>query len=338
MDPGRDAIPHTADDVAILTAVDGMAANKITLIHIHSSGVVNEEFEAWKWLAARTPHGDAVLINADGTVPGGILLADLIEDRVLGVAEVCTPLTLAAQPMSFTPWIRNLSPAEYADLVLPLAGPVSFTFDLCVPAGTPDGVYTFEVCALCGGLSRMCAVETIRVQSALQVKVDIHPASCPNPLSVSSPGVIPVALLGAMEFPVAEIDPSSVRLQGVPALHHGLNDVAAPYEGEPCGCTTAGADGLVDLVLQFPTADVLAALGPVGDEVRLTITGRTADGIPIAGADCVVVRAPGELGCVRRRSAHQDGALHLHEAERLEAQQVDSRCQRLPAFALAVPA
>ena len=68
----------------------------------------------------------------------------------------------------------------------------------------------------------------IPVERVIEVPVDIKPQSCPNPLNVGKKGVLPVAVLGNDDFDVTDIDPSSVRLAGVPPLRSSLEDVATP--------------------------------------------------------------------------------------------------------------
>lgn len=111
--------------------------------------------------------------------------------------------------------------------------------------------------------------------------IDIKPASCPNPLNVDSGGVLPVAILGTEDFDVNEVDPATVELEGVPPLRWALEDVAAPYTGEPScddeyACTTDGPDGFMDLTLKFHKKSVIAAIGDVsdGDVTCLTLTGK----------------------------------------------------------------
>jgi probable HAF family extracellular repeat protein len=132
---------------------------------------------------------------------------------------------------------------------------------------------------------------------ALSVLVDVKPQSCPNPLNVDSGGVLPVAIVGTAGFDVTSVDPSSVRLQGVPALRWTLEDVTTPFTGtliNAYSCTTAGPDGFMDLVFQFDKGHVEAALGPVanGQVLLLTLTGNLSaqsGGTAIKGQDIVVV-------------------------------------------------
>jgi hypothetical protein len=134
--------------------------------------------------------------------------------------------------------------------------------------------------------------------------LDIKPRSCPNPLNVKvfqklpknaklkKGGVLPVAVLGTAEFDVADIDVSTLFLEGVGPLRHSYEDVTTPVEnGEECECTTAGSDGYRDLTLKFEKSEIVAALGSVshGDVIPLTLTGELLDGTPFEAADCVSI-------------------------------------------------
>lgn len=130
--------------------------------------------------------------------------------------------------------------------------------------------------------------------AAVQVPVDIKPGSCPNPLNVTSKGVLPVAILGTEEFDVLDI--VSAALGDIAPVKISYEDVGTPFEGELCDCHEAGPDGLLDLVLHFDTQEIVAALGPVsdGDELVLTLTGEDVDGTAIEGSDCIRVIKKGK--------------------------------------------
>ncbi len=133
--------------------------------------------------------------------------------------------------------------------------------------------------------------------SALHVFVDIKPQSCPNPINVGANGTLAVAILGTATFDVTSVDPSSVKLLGVPPLRFALEDVATPFTAtivNATDCTTAGPDGFTDLVLFFDNQAVSAALGPVtdGQVLLLTLTGKLLPqfgGTAISGQDVVVI-------------------------------------------------
>jgi len=127
------------------------------------------------------------------------------------------------------------------------------------------------------------------------VALDIKPQSCPNPLNVSRPkGLLPVAILGAEDFNVSNIDPSTVMLENISALRWNFEDVATPVANpeEECDCTTEGPDGHLDLMLHFDKGDIVETLGDVnnGDEIPLTLTGSLYDGTELEGNDCVIIR------------------------------------------------
>ena len=129
--------------------------------------------------------------------------------------------------------------------------------------------------------------------------VDIKPQSCPNPLNVSSKGVLPVAILGTENFDVAEVDIDTVLLEGVAPLRSKLEDVATPFDGElvdAYSCTEEGPDGLVDLTLKFDKQEIVAALGDVedGDVLILTLTASLLSGNAVSGKDIVIIRKKGK--------------------------------------------
>ena len=118
----------------------------------------------------------------------------------------------------------------------------------------------------------------------VQVRVDIKPQSCPNPLNVKSNGVLPVALLGGT-IDLAEVDLDSIKLEGVDPLRISpvLVDAAKPFEGNftgDCSDCTTGFDGEMDLILHFDSRSIVNALGNVsdGDCVVATLTGEFKNG------------------------------------------------------------
>lgn len=139
-------------------------------------------------------------------------------------------------------------------------------------------------------------------KQTIAVAVDIKPGTCPNPLSMSE-GTYPVSIVGTPTFDVSQVDPASVRLEGVAAetgRQVTVKDVATPYAGTitdpPLAgqCTVAGPDGRSDLNLKFDAKQVLSALGPVTNkQVRvLTVTGNLTaayGGTPFQGHDVVVI-------------------------------------------------
>lgn len=134
--------------------------------------------------------------------------------------------------------------------------------------------------------------------------LDIKPTSCPNAFNLklfefaqgakqNKGGVLPVAILGGETVDVADIDVSTVRLEGVAPLRSNFEDVSSPVDNgnsnDDCVCTTAGPDGFTDLTLKFQAQSIAAAIveGLPGDELALTLTFETFDGTSFEVQDCI---------------------------------------------------
>ena len=147
-------------------------------------------------------------------------------------------------------------------------------------------------------------------QVGIVAYLDIKPGSCPNPLNRKSHGKLPVAIAGTAEFDVTQIDVDTLvlaRADGVggsvtpligppgPGIH--VEDVATPFEGEPCDCHDMNGDGFVDLVMKFQTQLVVAELQlddlPGGTFVELVLSGELSDGTPFSATDCIRLVPPG---------------------------------------------
>jgi hypothetical protein len=132
--------------------------------------------------------------------------------------------------------------------------------------------------------------------SVLEVDVEFEPGRCPNYLK-SNRRSFRFAIVGSNEVDVYQIDPASVRLEGVAPIGSMPWDVATPHPAgqDVCDCTIGGSDGVPDKVLRFESADVIAALGARdGESVVLTLTGNLADGTPFFGRSCasVMIQSP----------------------------------------------
>jgi hypothetical protein len=138
----------------------------------------------------------------------------------------------------------------------------------------------------------------------IKVSIDIKPGSCPNPITLKTIGVISVAIMGAKDFNIKQIDPASIRLtrEGVGVevapLRWSYSDAGAPnedFDPTSCNCGVFKRDRNMDLVLKFNVQEVVnyLKLADVVDQTRpLTITGNLKDefgGAPIRGEDCIKV-------------------------------------------------
>jgi hypothetical protein len=173
-----------------------------------------------------------------------------------------------------------------------------------VNAQNADGSWNYDWWGdeLLGTEWALLALQKVTRVFEIPVFVDIKPASWPNPLELKAKGVLPVAICGTEDFDVTTIDPETIRLTmedvgvGVAPLRWSYEDVATPYEGEPCSGHDLAGDGYLDLTLKFKAQEVIATLGLDAfsdrDVIILMLTGNLKEeynGSPIRGQDCVII-------------------------------------------------
>ncbi len=166
------------------------------------------------------------------------------------------------------------------------------------PAGGVPGDYTIQLSGT--GFAQ---------SQDIQLLADIKPGGCPNPLNRGSPGVLPVSLVGTVDFSAGSIALSTVRLsradgvggevaplEGQPGPHSVIADTATPFGGVPCACHALNGDGIPDLSMKFSIPALVAALQldglPNGTFVELKLTGTLQSGTPFAASDCVKLVPP----------------------------------------------
>lgn len=86
----------------------------------------------------------------------------------------------------------------------------------------------------------------IVIQRSILVDVDIDIKPC---LNNDGDGVIPVAILGAADFDVTQVDPSTVKLQGQRVASRGKSGKLLAHVADVNG------DGFDDLVIQIEDVD-----------------------------------------------------------------------------------
>jgi hypothetical protein len=135
-------------------------------------------------------------------------------------------------------------------------------------------------------------------EEPITVAVDIRPGLCPNHLRLESPLSISIAVLAAVDFEIANVEPSTLRLfrddttRVVEPIGWAYKDVGIPLIGGRCACHELRGDGLDDLELHFSIRDIAATLGlesQSGKTIPLTLRGRLMTGEVIEGVDCAVV-------------------------------------------------
>ena len=131
------------------------------------------------------------------------------------------------------------------------------------------------------------------VEVPVSVTIDIKPGTSPNPLNFKNKGILPVAILGSEDFDIFNLDPVSVRLEGIAPIRSSYEDVSTFVVDTENGfvCATEGPDGYLDLTLKFDTQEIINTLGYVEDDdiLLLTLTVKDNDGVLRAGTDCVII-------------------------------------------------
>ncbi|WP_298364366.1 thrombospondin type 3 repeat-containing protein [uncultured Lutibacter sp.] len=141
-DPGRDGIMGNEDDIDMDDVIAEMANQNIKLIVLNSGTTANTDL--WQNYASQTG-GTAIQINSNGTVPGGVLLEDLVTSLIEESVSSVASLTLEANPASYGSWITSVAPSSHLDVSLEFAQELDFELTVTVPPGTADGLYEFNV-------------------------------------------------------------------------------------------------------------------------------------------------------------------------------------------------
>lgn len=115
----------------------------------------------------------------------------------------------------------------------------------------------------------------------LNVSIDIHPGSTPNPVNPGSKGKIPVAILSTADFRAAEVvDRASVTF--------GRTGDEKSQADSGCKPEDVNGDGLLDLVGHFETN----LTGFLPGDVRGWLKGKTKKGQLFIGSDSVIIVPP----------------------------------------------
>ncbi|MCH8880010.1 MAG: hypothetical protein IID34_09020 [Planctomycetes bacterium] len=136
----------------------------------------------------------------------------------------------------------------------------------------------------------------------------IKQGACPAPVNPNGNGVVPMVLVGDVDFAADTAVPGSLELRvcgdaGGPSIaplagHIKVKDLNHPFEGDvECGgCACNGdqsSDGIADLELKFRTSDLLAlGLGAESGVTTVELSGELADGSSFTARDCLVIVPP----------------------------------------------
>jgi hypothetical protein len=132
-----------------------------------------------------------------------------------------------------------------------------------------------------GDISGLSTDRTIRFDNAVEVGVDVQPGADVGCLNIDGNGVIPVAILGAADFDVGEVDVSTLALAGMQVRVRGNGE-------HQCAIEHVNTDGHPDLACHF--FDDPDAWTP--GNAKAAVTGELLDSTPIYGEDSICVRQP----------------------------------------------
>jgi hypothetical protein len=191
VDPGRDGIIGTPDDLSFMDVLDLLSQENITLVDVFS-GIPGFKpyWDCWTQL---TPGGGAFQIYPDGTIPGGVSIDSFIVDIIESSFDTVNTVTVKVCSGDTTYFnLSSVTPPSYHDVLTPAVLP--FDLDLHVTAGTPPGEYCLDVCSIADGAEICRLTVCVTVIGSEEMTLDIKPQSCPNPLNPKSKGVLPVSI------------------------------------------------------------------------------------------------------------------------------------------------
>lgn len=136
--------------------------------------------------------------------------------------------------------------------------------------------------SLADGTKAIVRAEPDLGPTEIEVTIDIKPNSEPNCINNDGNGVIPIAILGTVDFDVTQIDAASVLLEGMGIRIAGKSNKLLSHISDSNG------DGIDDLFCQIEDFD--GALEEGAESA--TLTGMLLDGTPIIGTDSICIVPP----------------------------------------------
>lgn len=234
---------------------------------------------------------------------------DSHKDLIVGGSGVARPTVLLGDGLgNFTPEISfNLGTEEWTDAIadfnqdgnLDIVAPDFFTGSVDVGIGNGNGLFTFDSAFPVGGIPRgatngdfnndgfpdlavanpASGVDKVSIllnNLVRRVSIDIKPDSFPNCINLKSKGLTSVAILGAVDFDVSEVDYATIKFVGVGAALKKNGEMQRAFED-------VNNDGQQDVILHFETEK----LAFVGNETSATLTGKLLSGKVIRGVDSI---------------------------------------------------
>lgn len=202
---------------------------------------------------------DPVTETVVNEIPSGTYSGPGTEPQIIEIPMMLpgqyTMLIIGTGTGSFLTTISTVSEGDFVETIMEMGGTVVEGTELSVEFRViPEG----EVTQL--------------------VDIDVKPGSDPNCINLGSEGVIPVAVLTTETFDAADLYQPRLILEGASARMKGKSGNIGSFED-------VDGDGDMDLVVQFPTAD----LQLTEDDTQAILTGLTTNGTAIQGVDSICV-------------------------------------------------
>lgn len=190
LDPGRDGVPGTRDDLDLQTVLDQVAAQRRTLVYVASgldAAWRDTVVAYWReWARMTNPGGDAIPLSDAAQLPSAI------QSLVTTAGSRIGRLELRADPPSYQDWL-TVDPPSYTDLTIPPEGrSVRFDVRIRVPMGTAPGQHVFAVEAVGDGAVYGGQWVTINVPTDCTPMVTATPTPTPYPCPPNRPSVTPI--------------------------------------------------------------------------------------------------------------------------------------------------
>ena len=121
------------------------------------------------------------------------------------------------------------------------------------------------------------------------VRIDVKPDSSPNSICLKDNGLLPVAILGASDLDVYDIDPESLQA-GVDPLYVDIA-TRGPAKAPKLAYSFADVnqDGVMDMMVFFEVQALVLDGGLNEHSTQLSVTGELYNDVPIKGVDSVAV-------------------------------------------------
>jgi uncharacterized delta-60 repeat protein len=117
----------------------------------------------------------------------------------------------------------------------------------------------------------------------ISLTIDIKPDGYPNSINLGDHGLLPVAILGSVDFDVTEIDPVTIEIGGITMAERGsakAPKLAFSFED-------VNSDGYMDMMTFFEVQSLVIEGILNQNSAELIVTANLADGTAIEGTDSV---------------------------------------------------